>query len=50
MEREEISEPKSVSKLKMEISSLISLKIVRKGGPFSDGVFIIKLLKKFDKG
>ena len=30
----------------MAISSLISLEIVRKGKPFSEGVFIKQLLKK----
>ena len=38
--------PKLVPKLKMEISSLISLEIVRKGRPFSDGVFIKQLFQK----
>ena len=40
LEREEISEPKLVPKLKMEISNLISLEVVRKGRPFSDDIFI----------
>ena len=46
MEREEISVPKLVPELKMKISCLISLEIVRKGRPFSDGVVIKQLLKK----
>ena len=43
---EEIYEPKLDSKLKTEISSLISLDIVKKGRQFSGGVFIKHLLKK----
>ena len=46
LESEEISEPKLILKLKMEISSLISLEIVTKGRPFSDGVFIKQLFQK----
>ena len=46
LEREEISEPILVPQLKLEISGLVSSKIVRKGRPFSDGVFIKQLLKK----
>ena len=40
------TEPKVVPELKMEISSLISLEIIRKGRPFSDDDFIKQLLKK----
>ena len=35
LERDEMSKPKLIAKLKMEISSLISLEIVSKGRPFS---------------
>ena len=40
LKREKISKPKLVPELKIEISSLISLEIVRKGRSFSEGVFI----------
>lgn len=43
---EEISESISEQKLKKEISSLISLDIVRQGRPFCDGIFIKEMLKK----
>lgn len=45
-EGEEICVTKPVSKLKKEISSLISLEIVKKGRPFCDGIFLKQLLNK----
>ena len=41
MEGKEFSELKLVPKLKMEISSLISLEIVIKGRPFGKGLIAI---------
>lgn len=42
-------EKKSDHELKMEISSLISLDIVRQGRPFSDGTFVKQMLNKILK-
>ena len=46
LEREQISEPKLVPKLKIELSSIISLKMIRKSRPFYNGILIRQLLKK----
>lgn len=43
---EEVKEKKVDNKLKMEISSSVSLDIVRHGRPFTDGIFVKEILKK----